>query len=113
MLKRLSKRAQTTAEYAILIALVVGAVIAMQIYVRRSLQGKIKDATDLPLNLTGTGLNATSFNTTQYEPYYFNSTATTTQTQTLGEQMQTGGGITRSTNASSTVNRNQTTGWGR
>ncbi|RJO65042.1 MAG: hypothetical protein C4540_02275 [Candidatus Omnitrophota bacterium] len=111
MLKRLSKRAQTTAEYAILIALVVGAVIAMQIYVRRSLQGKIKDATDLPLNLTGTGYNATSFNTTQYEPYYFNSTAVTNQRQTLTEQMQTGGGVVRGTNATSTVARNQTVGW--
>lgn len=38
------KKAQSTAEYAILIGLVVAAVIAMQTYVKRGFQGRMKDA---------------------------------------------------------------------
>ena len=40
----LIKKAQNTAEYAILIVLVVGAVIAMQTYVKRGWQGRVKDS---------------------------------------------------------------------
>lgn len=109
MLRRLSKRAQTTAEYAILIALVVGAVIAMQIYVRRSIQGKIKDAADYKMTVNVTGVNTTGiFATNQFEPYYINSTATTDQKQTQTESMRKGGGVNRTTNATTTVQRNQT-----
>ncbi len=43
---KLSKKAQSTAEYAILIAIVVGALVGMQIYVRRGLQGRIADVVD-------------------------------------------------------------------
>jgi hypothetical protein len=43
---RLKKQAQSTAEYAIVIALVIGAVVAMQVYVKRGLQGRMKGAVD-------------------------------------------------------------------
>jgi hypothetical protein len=43
---RFDKRAQSTAEYAIVIALVIGAVVAMQVYVRRGLQARMKGAVD-------------------------------------------------------------------
>ena len=43
---RFNKRAQSTAEYAIVIALVIGAVVAMQVYVRRGLQARMKGAVD-------------------------------------------------------------------
>ncbi len=39
-------RAQSTVEYAILIAVVVGALLAMQIYMKRGVQGKLRSATD-------------------------------------------------------------------
>ena len=42
----MNKRAQSTLEYALMIAVVVGALIAMQVYVKRGLQGKLKDSTD-------------------------------------------------------------------
>ncbi len=42
----LNKKGQNTAEYAILIALVVAAVVAMQTYVKRSMQAGIKFAVD-------------------------------------------------------------------
>jgi Flp pilus assembly pilin Flp len=40
------KRGQSTAEYAVLIALVVAAVVGMQTYVKRGLQARMKDAGD-------------------------------------------------------------------
>ena len=65
-----NKKAQNTAEYAILIALVIGAVVAMQTYAQRALQGRIRDASiymkDKTSELGSTG---------QYEPYYSCSTS--------------------------------------
>ena len=40
------KTGQSTAEYAIVIGLVIAAAVGMQIFVKRNLQGKIRDATD-------------------------------------------------------------------
>ena len=45
-MSRRSSKGQSTAEYAIVIGLVIAAAVAMQVYVKRGLQGKIKDATD-------------------------------------------------------------------
>jgi hypothetical protein len=74
-----NKKAQNTAEYAILIALVIGVFSAMQIYVRRGLNARIKGGSDkLPFAVLGQAntadgvaqdiLGATT--ATQYEPYY-------------------------------------------
>ncbi len=84
MFKKLlkNKKAQQTAEYALLISLVVAAVIAMQTYAQRTIQGRIRDASGYFVNQTA-GLG----NTQQYEPYYLQSDYkvfrddTTTQTQ--------------------------------
>ena len=78
-----SKKAQNTAEYAILIALVIGVFSAMQIYVRRGLNARVKAGTDgLPGMVIGQANNAGDFvdvnmlgdpadaDYTQYEPYY-------------------------------------------
>ncbi|MCX5711212.1 MAG: hypothetical protein NT060_04585 [Candidatus Omnitrophica bacterium] len=47
MFIRLNKRkAQSTLEYAVIIGVVVGALIMMQVYVKRGLQGKMKEASD-------------------------------------------------------------------
>lgn len=42
----LNKKAQSTLEYAVIIAVVVAALIAMQAYMKRGLQGKFKQASD-------------------------------------------------------------------
>jgi hypothetical protein len=69
-----NKKAQNTAEYAILIALVVGGVIAMQTYAQRALQGRLRDAS-VALRDQTTGIAANNGATTlQYEPYYQNTT---------------------------------------
>ncbi len=46
MRRLFNKKAQSTLEYAILIAVVVGALIGMQTYVKRGLQGRLQEATD-------------------------------------------------------------------
>ena len=75
-----SKKAQQTAEYALLIALVVGAVVAMQTYAQRALQGRIRDASLFLSNNTGD-----IGNTQQYEPYYISQDYTRTRSDTTTE----------------------------
>ena len=67
MFRKLNKnrKGQNTAEYALLISLVVAAIIAMQTYAQRTLQARIRDAAVYLSNRTGS-----LGNTTQYEPYY-------------------------------------------
>jgi len=45
MLSR-KEKAQSTLEYAIIIAVVVGALLAMQTYIKRGIQGKLQASTD-------------------------------------------------------------------
>lgn len=63
-----NRKAQNTAEYALLIALVVAGVIAMQTYAQRALQARVHDASTYMASQT----NAIGSNQ-QYEPYYMNS----------------------------------------
>ena len=63
-----NRKAQNTAEYALLIALVVAGVIAMQTYAQRALQARVHDASNYMAAQTNTiGSNE------QYEPYYMSS----------------------------------------
>jgi Flp pilus assembly pilin Flp len=63
-----NKKAQQTAEYALLISLVVAAVIAMQTYAQRTIQARIRDASSYLTSQTS-ALGTTN----QYEPYYLES----------------------------------------
>src|SRR5580698_9047243 len=66
-----NRKAQNTAEYALLIALVVAGVIAMQTYAQRALQARIHDASQYMATSTSTDANGNTIgNSTQYEPYY-------------------------------------------
>ncbi len=82
------KKGQNTAEYAILLALVVAAAVAMQTYVKRSLQGGIKYAVDkVKKNDTAQG---------QYEPYYMASSyETESKAYTDTEETKEGGEVIR------------------
>ena len=71
-----NKKAQNTAEYALLIALVVAGVIAMQTYAQRSLQARMRDASQYMATSTdfANGNAAVgNFTSNQYEPYYMQS----------------------------------------
>ncbi len=67
----LKRRAQSTLEYALVIAVVVGALVAMQVYVKRGVQGRLKSAADdigeqySPGNTTGTVTVSTITSTTE------------------------------------------------
>jgi len=77
------KKAQSVTEYAILLGLAIAAFAGMQLYIKRGLQGKLKDSTTLVTrdavgNFTAQdGSNNTRTlslgNTSQYEPYYTQS----------------------------------------
>jgi Flp pilus assembly pilin Flp len=71
-----NKKAQNTAEYAILISLVVAGIIAMQTYAQRALQARVRDAGQYLANETselGTSV--------QYEPYYLTTNYTVTRNE--------------------------------
>ncbi len=94
---RLNKKAQTTAEYAILIALVIAAAVAMQTYVKRGLSGGVKFAVD-KMQKPGD-----AYNTGQYEPYYLRSGYTTTVGQYVDtEETLAGGEVERTFGAKTT-----------
>jgi len=88
MFKKLmkNKKAQNTAEYAILISLVVAGIIAMQTYAQRALQARVRDAAQYLVTQTtdmGDGVE-------QYEPYYlttaYNVVRNEDETQYLDNQ---------------------------
>jgi Flp pilus assembly pilin Flp len=63
MFIRSKKRAQSTLEYAVIIAVVVGALIAMQVYVKRGLQGRLRQATDDIGDQFAPGVTTTNYTT--------------------------------------------------
>ena len=86
-------RGQSTAEYAIVIGLVIAAAVAMQVYVKRSLQAKIKDAADY--NDAEAVAGGQIGKTAQYEPYYATQDVTSTRKGSTLSETALGGGVTR------------------
>lgn len=78
-----NKKAQNTAEYAILIGLVIGAVVAMQTYAQRTMQARIRD-----VNVTFRDKTGMLGNTLQYEPYYAESNSSTEKDSTATERLE-------------------------
>ena len=92
----LNKKGQNTAEYAILIALIIAAAVGMQTYVKRGLQGRVQEATKhvgTSQDVGGVNLNFTG---NQYEPYYAESDTKVRSERTADEEMGNRGAITRS-----------------
>ncbi|MFH0854904.1 MAG: hypothetical protein V1869_00070 [Candidatus Omnitrophota bacterium] len=85
MLKRKS-RGQSTLEYVILISFVVAALIAMGVYMKRGVQGRLKESTDQVGQ--------------QYSPGYTTSSYTTTTN--IGQSENVDAGVT-----TTTINQNQ------
>lgn len=108
-----NKKAQTTAEYAILIAIVVGALVAMQVYIRRGLQGRVRNVVD-DTTLGGTmGDDASKamFDGGQYEPYYAatetSADSASSKRELLGKESETG----RATAEQTVQARQSVSGW--
>lgn len=91
-----AKRGQNTAEYAILIGVIVAAAIAMQIYIRRGMQARVKDAVDFTTTVVDQDGNV-FFNQQlkQYEPYYMDTNFETTQNGSTSQELQQGGGLVK------------------
>jgi len=89
MLKRFRK-GQSTLEYALIIAVVAGALIAMQVYIKRGVQGKLKSTADEIGE--------------QYSPGYTTSNTVTTTATTTNENLA--GGIT-TTDSNTSQDRDQ------
>ncbi len=79
-----NKRAQQTAEYALLISLVVAAVVAMQTYAQRALQGRIRQGAIYMKNQTDTKFGAADTKL-QYAPYYLTSQYEVTKDETTDD----------------------------
>ena len=90
-----NKKAQNTAEYAILIGLVIGAVVAMQQYAQRTIQARIRDA-----NVTFRDQTKALGESLQYEPYYSESNSNT-QKDTNTEETLTSKGSNSEVNKES------------
>jgi len=96
---RLMRKGQSTAEYAIVIGLVIGAAVAMQIYVKRGLQAKMKDAVDyndpdtVGMKVGGGNL----FSGNSFEPRYMESEMVNTSETRGRAKTSTGGGVYRTT----------------
>jgi len=109
MLIRLrNSKAQTTAEYAILIALVVGAAMAMQVYVKRGLQGRVRDVVDHTGGGGEVAGETLEFSGSQYEPYYSESQASSSQQIAESEDVGQGGTVGRTSTTTTTGTRTQT-----
>ena len=80
-----NKKAQNTAEYAILISLVVAGIIAMQTYAQRALQARVRDAAHYLQNATN-DLGSTL----QYEPYYLESAYNVVSDESEGQILDNG-----------------------
>ena len=84
-----NKKAQSTAEYAIVLGLVIGAVIAMQTYVKRGLQGRVRQAADYRYK-SADATQPDIFKTAGgYEPYYLSSNFTSTKSGASVEDVYT------------------------
>lgn len=93
MLRRLfNKKGQNTAEYAIVIGLVIAAAIAMQTYVKRGLQARVKDGTDY-IQTKVQAEDADLGTTGQYEPYYLESSFIVDKESKQFEKLSAGGKV--------------------
>jgi hypothetical protein len=87
----LNRKGQNIAEYSILIALVIAAAVAMQVYVRRGIQGRVADAVDHAPDTDLVAGQAIQFTTKQYEPYYTESLGNVASDRTYNENIATRG----------------------
>jgi len=94
----IKRRAQSTLEYALIVAVVVGALIAMQVYVKRGLQGRLKSAADDMGE--------------QYSPGHTTGTITVTTTSSTQESLASGVTSTQSATSQNMTSEDQTAEYG-
>ena len=97
-----NRAGQSTAEYAVLIAIVIAGIVGMQTYVKRGLQARYKVASDkltqsigAPIAIGGATLSL-RHTVDQYEPYYAIQDLGTQRDQIQIEEFTSAGTIVRS-----------------
>ena len=78
------KRGQSTLEYAVLIVVIIGALLTIQVYIKRGVQGRLKSASD------DIGDQYSDGNVNEVKRTFRN-----TETQELSNQTSTSSNITR------------------
>lgn len=78
---------QSIGEYAVCLAVILAALLAMQVYVKRGLEGRYKGVVDYATKQ--------AYPLTQYEPGYVQDKYTVSQDKKLTESAPGGGNITR------------------
>lgn len=94
MLNVKKKKAQSTAEYVVVLGLIVAAVLAMQTYIKRGFQGRIREAVDYVENPI-TGASVVTFSGNQYEPYYLYTNFASTRDSQDTEALLSAGAVKR------------------
>lgn len=100
------RHGQSTAEYAIVIAIVLAAVIGMQTFVKRGLQARYKVASDSLVKVQGAGDLVNFTSQEQYEPYYAQTTGmVTVRDDQFKEEYKAGGEVDRTNVAGEFVSK--------
>ena len=88
-MRMIARRGQSVTEYAIVFTVVAAAIFGMQVYLKRGLQAKQRDATAYFTGVTGNPLGTGGDITTksQYEPYYAESNYLTNQDSSITEEV--------------------------
>ena len=89
MRKCFSKRGQSTLEYAVLIVVIIAALIAMQVYLKRGIQGRMRESSDQigdqfsPGYTVSNRVTNTASTTREIADAYSTTTQIINQTQTV------------------------------
>lgn len=82
-------KSQSIVEYAMILAVAVSAIVGMQVYVRRGLQGRLRDSSDFLVEKINKEAGSSYAN--QYEPYYRDTEKKIIQSSTVSHKMFDGG----------------------
>lgn len=91
MRKLLGKKGQSTLEYAVLIVVIIAALIAVQVYLKRGIQGRIRQSSDQIGEQFSPGWTTSNRITNTYSNSIETQDAYSTNTQIINQfQNQTG-----------------------
>lgn len=91
-------RGQSLGEYSLFLAIALIAIVTMNVYVKRGLQGRYADVMDAAINAVRTKAPDAG---TQYEPYYLDSGTNINVPRNITETIGNRASITRSLSADS------------
>ncbi|MFH1691007.1 MAG: hypothetical protein ABIC68_00335 [Candidatus Omnitrophota bacterium] len=91
MRKMLKKRGQSTLEYAVLIVVIIAALIAMQVYLKRGIQGRMRESSDQIGEQFSPGFTTSNMTTNTYTVSQETSDGYTTTTDITNQWQQRSG----------------------